>query len=183
MMSFSPKKLFRCSKQDRCNKAETVAAASSPPGVVVSLAPAKHLARCPSRVKSINTNTKPVFDVEGAAASPAGAIMSSPDKQPLRWPRLKSATTPSILEDVDAAPPCPVLAPEDKLSPIYSHDAFPPATPPFRFRTGDEYTPPLVWGKTAADGYSHRPLALLGEIQSPPPKFSMTANGVTGQVS
>ena len=79
MMPFSPKKLFHRSKQDRLNKAETGAAASSPPGAIVSSAPAKHLACCLSRVKSINTNTKPVSDVEGAAASP-GAIMSSPDK-------------------------------------------------------------------------------------------------------
>ena len=104
-------------------------------------------------------------------------------KQPLHWTRLESTTRPPILEDVDAASPCPVLSPEDNISPINSPDAFPPATPPFRFRTGDEYMPPLVWGKTAADGYSPRPLALLGEIQSPPPKFSMTANGVTAQAS
>lgn len=140
----------RRSKRDRREKTAT---ASSSPGVVDPSA-AKRLVDHPHRdrvVKHINTK----------APSTPGVIVS----------HLKTASTPEF--DTDAAPPSPVVSPPE--SPVLLFSPSPPdvstlriSSPPFKFRTGDEYTPPMA----IANSHSPRPLALLEEIRSPPLKFS-----------
>ncbi len=149
----------RRSKRDRREKTAT---ASSSPGVVDPSA-AKHLVDHPHRDHVIkHINTKPVSDrSDDAAPSTPGVIVS----------HLKTASTPEF--DTDAAPPSPVVSPPE--SPVLLYFRSPPdvstlriSSPPFKFCTGDEYTPPMA----IANSHSPRPLALLEEIRSPPLKFS-----------
>jgi len=138
----------RRSKRDRREKKAT---ASSSPGVVDPSA-AKRLVDHPHRDRVVkHIDTKPVSDRSDAVAPST------------------TASTPEF--DTDAAPqPSPVVSPPE--SPVLLS---PPdvstlriSSPPFKFRTGDEYTPPMA----IANSHSPRPLALLEEIRSPPLKFS-----------